>query len=110
MDLLESLAQTVRHMDDDGLAVSGDINLLRGIDEEVAKLTFELRVGRLQIEEGLGDGFLELVRLLPFLLLDLPARGERHGYCRGDEPLGRRPGGVGDGAPEPLPAKQRARK
>ena len=85
MDLLEGLAQAVGHMDDDGLAVAGDIDFLSGVDEEVTELALELSVGRLQVEESLSDSLLELIGLLPFLLLDLPARGEGHG-CKGEEP------------------------
>lgn len=79
MDFLKSLPQAVGHVDDNGLAVSGDIDFLGGVDEEITELTLELGAGRLQVEEGLSYGFLELIGLLPLLLLDLSTRGEGHG-------------------------------
>lgn len=56
LDLVEGLEQAVRDVNEDGLAGSGNVDLLGGSDEEVAEVGFELSVGSLKIEESLQQG------------------------------------------------------
>lgn len=61
LDLVESLEHGHGDKDDDGLLSSLDIDLLGGGDGELLQLGLELGDVGLQVEDGLGDGLLDLV-------------------------------------------------
>lgn len=61
LDLVESLEHGHGDKDDDGLLSSLDVDLLGGGDGELLQLGLELGDVGLQVEDGLGDGLLDLV-------------------------------------------------
>lgn len=61
LDLVESLEHGHGDKDDDGLLSSLDVDLLGGGDGELLQLGLELGDVGLQVEDGLGDGLLDLI-------------------------------------------------
>jgi len=62
LDLVESLELRNGDEDDDGLLSTLDVDLLSGRDLESSKLSLELGNVVLEVEDGLGNSLLGLVR------------------------------------------------
>ena len=63
LDLLEGLQLRHRHKDDDGLLAPAAVDLLGGGDVELPQLGLQVGVD-LEVQQGLADPLLNLVRLL----------------------------------------------